>query len=250
MFAFIKKEFMENVRTYRIYIMAAVFFLIGIMNPLTALLLPRLLETMDLGPMQIALPDATAFDSWAQFFSNISMGMFAFAISFAGIIANELSRGTLVNLLTKGLKRSSVIWAKFISSSIMWTISYLICLGITWVYTVFYWPGEQLHHAAVSFFAPWLFGVLIIALLIFGGVLLGIFTGSLMFTGGVMVILNLLQIIPDFRRFNPATLISGTFNLLNGNASLTDFAPALIISSVAAIAIIVLSVMVFNKKKI
>jgi len=34
-FAFLKKELLENIRTYKMLIMLLVFFVFGIMNPLT-----------------------------------------------------------------------------------------------------------------------------------------------------------------------------------------------------------------------
>jgi len=247
--AFTKKEFIENVRTYRLYILGAVFLFIGIINPLTALFLPEILGSIDIGGI-IELSEPTAMDSWIQFFSNTTLGMLALIISYCGIMANEFSRGTLVNLLTKGMRRQIVIWSKFLSTSIIWTGAYLLCLGVTYAYTVFYWSGAEWNQPIISFLAPWLFGIFIIVLLIFGGVLTGTFSGTLLTSGVVIVLLNLLNIVPTFQRFNPVTLASGTINLLNFQNELADYLPAIIITLIASASVLIISVIVFNKKKI
>ena len=42
--AFVKKEFMEIIRTYKLVVLGAIFLILGIMNPLTAKLTPTLLS--------------------------------------------------------------------------------------------------------------------------------------------------------------------------------------------------------------
>ena len=246
---FIKKELLESVRTYRFVITVAVFVLMGILSPLTALMLPRLLETMDLGEFAIILPEPTAMDAWAQFFSNVgTMGMLVVIILFSGIMANEFSRGTLVNLLTKGLNRTTVIAAKFVAASLVWTLAYLVCLGVTMGYVVFYWE-VNLQNPVLAFMSLWLFGELLIAILILGGTLFGSFGGGLALAGGMIVILMLLNIIPNMASYNPISLAGSTLTLLDGGQVAGDFVPAMIICGGMIIMFIVLSIVVFRKKK-
>ena len=247
---FTKKELLESVRTYRFVIAIAAFMLMGILSPLTALMLPRLLETMDLGDFEIVLPEPTAMDAWAQYFSNVgTMGMLVVIILFSGIMANEFSKGTLVNLLTKGLNRTTVIVSKFVAASLVWTLAYLLCLGVTLGYVAFYWE-INLQNSVLAFASLWLFGELLIAILILGGTLFGTFGGSLALTGGMIVILMLLNIIPNMARYNPISLAGSTLTLLDGGHVSGDFVPAVMICGVAIVACIALSVVVFWKKKI
>ena len=220
--AFTKKEFLESIRTYRMVILAAVFLLLGVMSPLFAKMLPELLSEVDMGSgMTLTMPEPVAMDSWAQFFKNVGqIGALTLIITFCGITANEFSRGTLINLLTKGMKRHTVILSKFLSASVLWLGSYLLCLAACYAYTAYYWPANELNQAVVAFIAPWLFGELIIALLIFGGILFKSFYGSLLTCGGVIVILNLVGIIPNTAKFNPIALSGDTLNLLNAQITL------------------------------
>jgi len=249
---FTKKELMESLRTYRFAIILVVFAIIGIMNPMLALLLPSILGGIDLGGgVTLELPEPTAMDSWTQFFSNVSqLGMWALIIIFCGIMANEFSRGTLVNLLAKGLSRSAVILSKFIAATLVWTLAYLLCLGITMAYTAYFWELD-LQSAVATFAGPWLFGLLLIALLLFGGTLFKSFYGSLALTIGTMLLSALLShLIPSFAQYNPMSLGGATFALLDGSQATSDFIPVFIISAGAIVVLIILSMVVFKRKRL
>lgn len=116
-FAFTQKELLESLRTYKLLIMIIVFMFFGMLGPLTAKLTPQILESLMPAGMQVTMGEPTAFDSWAQFFKNVSqMGFIVVAILFSGIMANEFNRGTLIHPLTKGLPRSTVIFFQVHSS--------------------------------------------------------------------------------------------------------------------------------------
>ena len=247
---FTKKELLEGIRTYRLFIMLAVFMLIGIVSPLIALMTPQILGSIDLGGVVIELPEPTAMDAWGQFFSNVGlMGMLVVIIVFSGIMANEFSRGTLINLLTKGLNRTTVILSKFIAATFVWTAAYLVCLGVAMAYVAFYWEID-VQNAVLAFVSLWLFGELLIAMLIFGGTLFASFAGSLALAGGTIIVLMLLNIAPNFARYNPISLAGSTVSLLNGAQSAGDFIPAVIVCGVAVVVFIAVSIIVFGKKRV
>src|SRR5512133_2582011 len=119
---------MEYLRTYKFFALIAVFLFFGFMNPITAKVMPELLDSLMPEGMSINLGTPTALDSWAQFFKNISqMGAIVLVIILSGIMANEFSRGTLINMLTKGLSRQTVILAKFTAAVATWTLAYVLC---------------------------------------------------------------------------------------------------------------------------
>ena len=250
--AFTKKEYIESIRTYRLIILIAVLLFFGILSPLTAVFLPEILGSIDLGDgVTLTLPEPSAIDSWTQFFSNIGqMGMLAIIIIFSGLMGSELSEGTLVNLLTKGMKRHIIILSKFIYASLLWTIGYALCLAVCYAYTVFYWPGDVISNAAFAFTSLWAFGVFLIAIMIFGGTLFSNFYGSLLSCFGVIVILALLNIAPNVQKYNPISLAGDTLTLLSGHAKPADYLPAMIICAGSVLVFIVLSIIIFNKKKV
>lgn len=249
--SFTKKEFLGNLRTYKLMIMFLVFLLFGMLGPITAKLTPKLLETLITEGITITLPEPSAFDSWAQFFKNVSqMGLFVVVILFSGMMANEYSHSTLINVLTKGLRRSTVILSKFTAATIIWTGSYLVCFLMSYFYTEYFWPDDKIINLFSSVFYLWVFGILLLAVLSLGGVLFKNSYGCLLFTGGVIVILYLLNIIPAIQKYNPVALISSNMALLKGQAIPMDLFPSLVVSAVAILILITSAIGLFNKKQL
>lgn len=108
--AFLKKEILEYTKTYKLLIMLMVFAFFGITNPLMAKLMPEILGSLMEDSITMILPEATAFDAWTQFFKNATqIGLSVMVIIFSSVLSSELSKGTLINMLTKGLSRTAVI---------------------------------------------------------------------------------------------------------------------------------------------
>ena len=72
MFAFMKKEFTEQLRSGRLILLGLLFVMFGIMNPAIAKLTPWLLDIMadSLAESGMIVTDVkvSAMDSWVQFF--------------------------------------------------------------------------------------------------------------------------------------------------------------------------------------
>jgi ABC-2 type transport system permease protein len=246
--AFTKKEILESWRTYRLPALVIVFIVFGMMSPLFAKLLPDILNNLG-GDVVITMPKPTAMDSWRQFFKNVGqMGMLVIIISFSGIMANELSKGTLINLLTKGMKRSTIILSKFISASLLWLLSYVLCLLVCFAYTEYFWSNNILEHAFLVFSSLWLFGEFLIALLLFGGIAFGKLYGSLIMCLGAIGVFTILGIFPTLQKYNPISLSGDIVNLLNAQKAVADFMPATIVCIVLTVVLIMASILVFNKK--
>ena len=116
MLAFIKKEWLETVRSGRLGILAVVFVILGIMNPAIAKMTPLMMELMtdslaEMG-MNITEVYVDAMTSWTQFFKNIPIGLIAFVLICSNTFTKEYQSGTLVLVLTKGLARYKVVAAK------------------------------------------------------------------------------------------------------------------------------------------
>lgn len=246
--AFVKKELIEAIRTYKLFIMVVVFLLFGFMGPALAKLTP---EIAKMSKIQMTIPTPTALDSWTQFFKNVGqLGLIVLVVVFCGMIAHEFSRGTLINMLTKGLNRSTVILSKFTVATVIWTLSYLVCLAVSYIYTAYFWKMDGMHHVFLSFFSMWLFGVLLITFVLLGGALFKNMIGSLLFAVGASVVMMLINIAPMLQKYNPGTLASGNMSLLAAQKGVSDFMPALIICAALIIAFVAVSIVVFNKKQI
>jgi ABC-2 type transport system permease protein len=249
--AFLGKEFTEHLRTYKLLILGAVFLIVGVMSPLAARFMPDILAMAGLDPDALGLPNPSALDSYMQFFKNTSqLGMVILVIVFSGLMANELSKGTLVNILTKGLARRVVLAAKAVFAVLLWTVLYLVSLGVTYAYTIYYFPAMEFAHPFAAFFALWLFGVLLLALILFGGVLTGTYVGSLMMAGGTAIVLSLVNLVPTAVDYNPSSLAGQNTALLTGDKTPADLMPAFVLCAVLIAALLAVSALVFNRKQL
>lgn len=251
--AFTKKEFMELVRTGRLLLMAILFVLFGIMNPAIAKITPWLMEFLseDLAEagMVVSAVKVDAMASWTQFYKNVPMALLIFIILFSGILTSEYTKGTLINVLTKGLSRWKVIAAKTILTAAVWTAGYWVCYGITYGYNAYFWDNHIASHlffAALCFYVAglWLISVIMLMSAVFSSsyaVLAG--------TGGIFLVFYLAGMFPRISKFLPVKLM-GSSGLLAASGLPADFIPALVVTGVLTAAGLLLAVAVFNKKGI
>lgn len=249
--AFLKKELVESVRTYKLFIMVIVFSLFGVMNPLAAKLTPYLIETLIPDGNMINLPEPTALDSWAQFFKNINqMGLIVTILVFSGILVGEISKGTLINMLTKGLSRKAIILSKFSSMILIWTVSVALSFVITWGYTVYLFPDDGTSNLLFSVFCLWLYGSFLISILMFSSTIVTTNYASLILVGLTVVTGMLLNIIPRFQKYNPISLSTRNMELVGGTISPNDLYLTIGITTAIMIILLILSVLIFRKKQI
>lgn len=249
--AFIKKELCEASRTYKLMIMLLVFFLLGIMGPFTAKLTPELLKSLDSDQIKITITETTAKDSWLQFYKNVpQMGLIVLIIVFSGIMAGEFTKGTLINMLTKGLSRRIVVFAKLASASLLWTVSYLLCFAVSYFYTEYFWPDGEIFNLAMALLTLWLYGEMLIVAVLFGGVLFKNTYGALLFTGLLVAVMYIINIIPEVSNYNPASLTSCGYSLITGESSAADSVWQLVSGTSVTILMLIGTISVFDKKQL
>ena len=214
--AFVKKEFLEQVRTYKLLILLLVFFIFGMLSPLMAKLMPEILSQMPMDGITITIPEPSAIDSYGQFFKNLTqMGLIVLVLLFSGSLTMELSRGTLINVLTKGLTRYSVILSKYTVAILLWTMALFMALGVTYGYTAYYFSQNNIHHLIISVGCLWLFGILLLSFLMWAQTLVNSQSGSLLLVGIFVAGLFLLNLFPSLQDYNPLTLVCENVAMLS-----------------------------------
>lgn len=247
--AFVKKEFMENIKNYRFFILFAVFLIFGIMSVFLAKFTPEILSAFA-ADMEMASEPA-ALDAWKQFYKNISgVGFSAFIILYGSCLSGEYSKGTLVLLVTKGLSRKAVILAKYTVAAVLMTICYWISYAAAYGYTAFLWHDTGLLHVALAASALWLAGFLYLSILMAGCVIFKQTFTSILFTGGIVAVISLFGIIEPIAEFNPFILTSKNVDLLSGEIVPSDFIMPALISVVISISCILTAIKLFNKKQL
>lgn len=249
--SFIKKEFLEYSRTYKVLILGMVFFIFGVMGPITAKMMPDLMASFMPKGATLNLPEPSAIDAWAQFFKNIpQMGLFVLVILFGGILSSEISKGTLVIVLTKGLSRNTVIASKFTAMVCMWTFGYLIAALTSLGYTLYLFPNSTVHHTFFALFLLWVFGVFIVSALLFSASATKNIYGTLIGTGLMVAIMTLLNIIPTIQKYVPLHLAGKNLLLMSNKMVVNDFIPALCVTLVGTLLFLTGAILLFRKRQL
>lgn len=253
LFAFVKKEWLESVRSGKLTILVILFVIFGIMNPAIAKLTPWMMKVMADSLAETGLIVTTvqvdALTSWTQFFKNIPMGLIAFVLIYSGTFTKEYQSGTLTLMLTKGLSRYKVVLAKLAVMFAVWTFCYWLCYGITYGYNAYFWDNGIVSNLLLAAVLWWLFGVWIVSLMVFFSVLFRNNTGVLLGTGGILLAVYLIQMLPKAGEYMP-TMLMNSASLLTGGIEGEAFLKALIVTVVLCVVGITASIPIMNKKQI
>jgi len=251
--AFIKKELTEQLRSGRLMILGLLFVAFGIMNPAIAKLTPWMLETLSdtLAESGMTVTDVkiSAMDSWVQFFKNMPIGLIAFVLLESGIFTKEYASGTLVLSLTKGLKRYKVVVSKALVLTLLWTICYWSCFGITYAYNAFFWDNSVAQSLIFSVTCWWLLGIFVISLMTLFSTLAISSISVLMGTGGIILLSYVIGLIPKAAKYLPTLLTDGN-SLIYGVTHPEKYLTAIVITVAASLICFALSIPVFNQKQL
>lgn len=247
--AFAKKEIKENLRNYKFFILGIVFAIVGLLSPLSAKFLPELMESLIDENMIIILEEPTYIDSWIQFFSNISqIALVAFVLVFSSVMSKEFEKGTLVHMVTKGLPRLSIYVAKLSVLALSWTVFYWFSFAITLGYTAFYFPDGTTEGLLISAGSFYLFGLLLVTLLMVSGVLFKNAYASLLAVGGFMGLLFIGNIFPVIERWSPLQLVTRNIELLITFSTDSAFNQGLGTTVISIVLLGILGGVVFKRK--
>ena len=249
--AFLRKEFFEQGRTHKLLIMLIVFTIFGMMSPLLAKLMPEIFASIGTDGIMINFPEPTYMDAYTQLFKNLSqMGIVVLLLVFASSMSQELSRGTLVNVLSKGLPRTAVVTSKYTACLALWTLSLALTASVSYGYTLYLFGSHPTANLMFSLLCLWLFGAFLLAVIILTGTLLKGGYGGLLATALVLGILLLLGIIPSSTHWNPVTLASVGTSLLDGSVKTADIISAFWVSAGATAMCLISAALVFRKKQL
>lgn len=249
--AMFKKEWMQSLRSFKLIAVLIVFAILGIMSPLIALLTPQLLQSVLEAQMPgFVMPDPTAYDAFIQFYSNVNqMGLIIFVIVFGSVLTIEFSRGTLINLLTKGLNRSTVIHVKALFLVIVWTVSYGIAATLTYVYTIYYFE-EPLHQLFGALITPWIFGLFLISLILFASAM---FKNFIVVLSTVLIVVTLFMIVglhPDIAEWLPNYMNKHNVAMLQQEFEFSELWRSIGVTAVASVIMYVLTIIRFRKMEV
>lgn len=142
---FSRKELLEFVRGWRLWVLAAVLGVFALTGPITARYLREILGAalgdqgggLPLPPM----PDPTYVDAYLQWTKNLGdLVLILVVVLFAGVICGECRQGTAVLMLTKPLRRSTFVLAKAVTAMAVVAGSVAAATALTWLVTRLLFP--------------------------------------------------------------------------------------------------------------
>jgi ABC-2 type transport system permease protein len=251
--AFTKKEFLEQLRTGKFFILTMIFCLFGIMNPVIAKITPWLMERMSEqlaeSGMAVVSVEVNALTSWIQFFKNMPIALIIVLVMFSSIFTAEYQKGTLINVVTKGLDRWKILLSKTVVMCLTWTFGYLISYGITYGYNAYFWDNSIVRHILFAVFCFYFFGLWLITVLTLASTLFRTTSATTLSAGAAFLATYLLGLIPKIKMYVPSHLMESA-ELLAVGSKTSNYSIAIIITSTLITINIILSVFIFNKKNI
>ena len=134
-----RKELLQQWRTKRVIVVAAVFAFIGLFSPLAAKFTPEIIRSVP-GAEQFAdlIPTPTIADVMTQYVKNLTQFGFMIAILLGmGAIAGEKEKGTAALILSKPMPRWAFVCSKFTAQTLIYIGGFLIAAVCTLYYTWF-----------------------------------------------------------------------------------------------------------------
>lgn len=251
--AFMKKEWIEQLRSGKLAIISILFICLGIMNPTIAKLTPWLLETMAgslaQSGMTVTSVSVSAMDSWIQFFKNAPMGLIAFILLESSIFTKEYETGTLLQPLTKGIARYKVVLSKTTVLIGIWTLDYWLSFGITYVYNAYFWHNSVAKNLFFAIICWWLVGLWATMLAVLFSSFAKSNTAVLAGTAAGFLIFYLLSLFAKVKKYSPAVLTEGA-KLIYGTENPQGYITAIVVTLVICLLSFAAAVVMFNKRQL
>lgn len=251
--AFFQKEWMEQMRSGKLFIIIVVFMLFGIMNPAMAKLTPWMMEmaSESLAESGLVVNEVTvdAMISWTQYYKNVMMPMLVFLLMYSGILTAEYQKKTLINMVTKGLDRWKIVISKMAIVFLLWTVAYWLHFGITYGYNAYFWDNGIAEHVGFAALCIYILGVWLISLILLMSVLSSSGAGVLLCTAGVYGVCYFAGMLTKVKEYLPTQLMNAG-ELLSGAGIVEDYNLAIAVCAIWIVVNVLGAVVLFNRKNL
>lgn len=113
--AYLKKEMLENLRTYRLLILFIAYILFGLMEPILYRMLPVILESEGFDPAMMGMMDTSQQGLLRSYMANLSqIGLIVVTLTIMGTLTHELQRKYWILPRSKGGNAASLVLSKFL----------------------------------------------------------------------------------------------------------------------------------------
>jgi len=206
----LRKELLEQWRTYRMLIIAVVLLAFGMMSPLLAKLAPELIRMVPGGEDLVSLiPQPSVADAIAQYVKNISQFAFLLALLAAmAIVAQEKEKGTAVLMLVKPLGRGHFLLAKFVALALVFLLSLALAGAAAYYYTVVLFEAPDPVAWIWMNVLLWVYVMVYVAVTLLGSTLWKSQAGAAALGFAALVVFTIVGALPNLGQHLPNQLVS------------------------------------------
>jgi ABC-2 type transport system permease protein len=228
--AALRKEWLEQWRTYRLLMLGVVLVIFGLLSPLIAKYTPEIIKLIPNGEAIAQLiPTPTVMDAVTQYIKNIGQfGVILALLLTMGAVAQEKDKGTAAMMMVKPLPRVTFLVAKFTALALMFAVTIAIAGAACYYYTWLLFGALDLPRWLALNGLMLVFMLVYVALTLFCSVV----AKSQAAAGGLafclLFILGLTGSIPGLGEYLPGQLLTWGGGLMAGKAE--AFWPALWVS--------------------
>jgi len=249
-----KKEWKESVRRHRILVVIGIFLILGIISPIGAKLLPKMLEMMatktNTQGIQLSFSrEPMAGDAIFQYNKNFSMLPILIVLLAMGLVTEEKARGTAEMILSKPVSRFSFIFSKFACLALVILIGAasggVVCL----FYTSILLGGVDIGKYLFLNFLLFFYLVPFISITLFMSVVIKNIAGAAISGIGFYFFFMIVGVIPGINRFTPQGIYSYTAKMVLNSPS-TEWIVPFISSLLITVVSFLLSIVIFEKQEI
>lgn len=204
----LRKELLEQTRTMRIFVVAIVFALFGILSPLTAKYLPDILKAVGGDQIPLGLiPTPKTADAVDQFLKNLGQfGAFTAILLAMGAVATEKERGTAALILTKPASRAAFLVAKLVAISVDLFVATAAAGVLGYYYTVVVFEALPVPGYAAMCGLLWISMVVYAALTFLGSTLVRSAAAGAGIGFLLLVVTGIVSALPTIGPYMPESL--------------------------------------------
>ena len=134
----LSKEWLEQIRTFRLLIVAGIFLFFGLLTPVMIKYLPEIIKLAGEELGNIEIPPPTALQALGEYSATaLQMGILVAVLVTMGAIATERKNGTAVMTLSKPVSPGAFVTAKLLAVSASFIIGLVLggigAYGYTWL---------------------------------------------------------------------------------------------------------------------
>jgi ABC-2 type transport system permease protein len=246
----LRKEWLEQWRTYRLLMVGVVLIVFGLLSPLIAKYTPEIIKLIPNGEAIAQLiPTPTMIDSVTQYIKNISQfGVILALLLTMGAVAQEKDKGTAAMMLVKPLPRVTFLVAKFTALALMFAVAIAIAGAACYYYTWLLFSALDMPRWLALNGLMLVFVLVYVALTLFCSVV----AKSQAAAGGLalclLFILGLTGSIPGLGEYLPGQLLEWGGGLIAGKAD--AFWPALWVSVGIIVVALIGARLIFERQEL